>query len=215
MGLDLIVEGCSKPGHEAEWRRIVQRLFKEDTLTDEDTARFQDISIPAYERLGAPRVGYDKAADAWIIKTRGATTPEETAEVLKKFHGYYALALVKSDGIPAFSHSGLTDAVDETSFRGSALSQCREVLSKALIERAWSHQLPEAAVAYGQALLEAADAAESGPRPPPPKPSLLARLGLLKQEPPEPLEDQLDIVRTAGRWFIFWGERGHAIQAWC
>jgi hypothetical protein len=28
------------------------------------------------------------------------------------------------------------------------------------------------------------------------------------------LAEQLDIVRAAGRWFIFWGERGHPIRAW-
>ncbi len=26
MGLDLIVEGCPKPGHEREWRQLLQRL---------------------------------------------------------------------------------------------------------------------------------------------------------------------------------------------
>jgi hypothetical protein len=28
------------------------------------------------------------------------------------------------------------------------------------------------------------------------------------------IADQLDIVRAAGPWFVFWGERGHPIRAW-
>jgi hypothetical protein len=44
--------------------------------------------------------------------------------------------------------------------------------------------------------------------------TLLSRLGLAKESEPVPIADQLDIVRAAGRWFIFWGERGHPIRAW-
>jgi hypothetical protein len=32
--------------------------------------------------------------------------------------------------------------------------------------------------------------------------------------PLAPIADQLEIVRAAGRWYVFWGERGHAIRAW-
>jgi len=218
MGLDLVVEGCARPGHEAEWRRLLERSFGDDEATDADVARFAEISIPAYERLGAPRVGYDSAADAWIIETRKARTPEEVAAVLEDFHGYYALPLVKCDGVPDYSHGGLYDGVDESSFRGAFLGACDQVLEKDLMEKAWDHKFPEAAVGYGQALLAAADAmAATGPAPVarPPKRGLLARLGLAKKErEPIPFEDQLAIVRAAGRWFVFWGERGHAIRAW-
>ena len=213
MGLDLVVQGCARPGHEVEWRRTVERSFDGDELTDADTARFAEISIPPYERLDAPRVGYDAAANAWIIEAREAGTPEEVAAVLKDFHGYYAIALVTSDGLPKFSAGGLYDGVDGTSFRGAFLRDCGQVLRKDLINAAWDHKFPEAAVAYGQALLAAADAAE-GSVPPAPKRGLLVRLGLAKAQEPIPLEEQLDIVRTAGRWFLFWGERGHAIRAW-
>lgn len=217
MGLDLIVEGCAKPGHEAEWRRVLERSFAEVELTDAETARFAEISIPPFERLGAPRVGYDSAADAWIIEVRKANTPEEVALVLEDFHGHYAVPLVKCDGVPEYSHGGLYDGLDETSFRGSFLSDCGHVLDRRLISDAWNHKLPESAVAYGAALLAAADAVATGagPEPPPPKRGLLARLGLGRAPPePIPLDEQLKIVRAAGKWFMFWGERGHAIRAW-
>ncbi|HKA73954.1 MAG TPA: hypothetical protein VKE26_19240 [Xanthobacteraceae bacterium] len=218
MGLDLVVEGCAKPGHEAEWRRFLERSFDAEELSEADVARFQEICIPGYERIGAPRVGYDSAADAWILQARKATTPEDAAAVLKEFHGYYVLRLVKCDGVPMYSNSGMYDGVDETSFRGAFLNDCEGILGETLLADAWNSKFPEEAVAYGQALLAAADAAEAaGTSAKPPRQTLFSRLGLTKA--PEPAEqvalaDQLDIARAAGRWFIFWGERGHAIRAW-
>lgn len=213
MGLDLLVEGCARAGHEAEWRRILESSFQGDDGSDANKDRFREISVPPYERLGAPRVGHDAAADAWIVEARGATTPEETAAVLEEFHGYYVLRLVTSDGVPQFSHGGLYEGLDETSFRGSFLDDCGQVLGKLLIADAWNSKLPEAAVAYGRALLAAADVAAHAP-PPPPTRGLLARLGLAKAPEALPLEEQLEIVQAAGRWYVFWGERGHAIRAW-
>jgi hypothetical protein len=219
MGLDLVVEGCARPGHEAEWRRTLERTFEDEDLTEAEIARFQEISIPPYERLGAPRVGHDAAADAWIIQAKKVDAPEEVAALLKDFHGYHAVALVECDGVPRFTHAGLYEGVDETSFRGAFLEGCGDVLTEDQITEAWGHKLPEAAIAYGRVLLAAADQAQAaGPPPPrpPPKRGLLARLGLGGRKPadPMPFAEQLEIVRAAGRWFVFWGERGHPIRAW-
>src|SRR5262249_40628411 len=144
MGLDLVVEGCAKPGHESEWRRILERSFAEEELSEADAAHFQNISIPGYQRIGAPRVGYDSAADAWIVEVRKANTPEEAAAVVKEFHGYYALRLLTCDGVPRYSNGGAYDGVDETSFRGAFLKDCRDVLSKGLLNDAWNSKFPEA-----------------------------------------------------------------------
>jgi hypothetical protein len=219
MGLDLVVESCANPGHEDEWRRFVDRAFAGEELSDAESARFAEISTPGYARLGAPRVGYDKAADDWIVETRGATTPEEIAAALEQFHGYHALRLVKSDGLPEYSNGGNYQGIDETSFRGAFFNACGAVLDKGLIERAWDHKLPEAAVTYGQELLASAAQATARGAPAaetePPKRGLLARLGL-SRKPAEsiPFDEQCRIVEAAGRWFVFWGERGHPIRAW-
>lgn len=213
MGLDLVVEGCAKPGHEQEWRRVLERSFADEELSELESARFRQICIPGYERIGAPRVGHDAAANEWILEARKAKTPEDVAAVLKEFEGYYVVRLVECDGVPKYSNGGSYEGTDETSFRGAFLDDCRDVLNKDLLNKAWNHKFPEAAVAYGIALLAAAEAAKTAGAPKR-RHTLLSRLGLTKEREPIAIEEQLDIVRAAGRWFIFWGERGHAIRAW-
>lgn len=122
------------------------------------------------------------------------------------------MRLVKCDGVPQYSNAGMYEGADETSFRGSFFNGCENVLDKDLLNDAWNHKLPDEAVGYGRALLAAADAAEAAGAAPPR--SSLSRLGLAKEPERIPIADQLDIVRAAGRWFIFWGERGHPIRAW-
>lgn len=212
MGLDLTVEGCARPGHEAEWRQLLERAFKDLELSDAQVARFNEISIPGYERIGAPRVGSDAAADAWIIAARKAETPEDVSATLKEFSGYYVVRLVTCDGVPAYSHGGLYDGVDETSFRGEFLKSCTKVIDTTMLDTAWGHKLPEAAIAYGRALLAAADAAEGSPLET--RRKFRELFSARKSAEPLPLAEQLDIVRAAGRWFVFWGERGHPIRAY-
>ncbi len=214
MGLDLIVEGCAKPGYEQEWRRLVKRSFADEELSKAEAARFQEICIPGYERIGAPRVGHDSAANRWILEARKAKTPQDEAAVLKEFEGYYVVRLVECDGVPKYSHGGSYEGADETSFRGAFLKDCQDVLSKDLLNEAWNHKFPEEAVAYGKALLAAAYAAHAAGTAPKRRRTLLTRLRLAKEREPIAIEEQLDIVRAAGRWFIFWGERGHPVRAW-
>jgi hypothetical protein len=214
VGLDLTVQGCANPGFEPEWRRLLQRSFAGEELSNDDTARFQEISIPGYQRLGAPRVGFDSTADAWIIGKRKAQTPADRAAVLRQFHGYYVLRLVQCDGVARYSNGGLYDGVDETSFRGDFLKDCADVLGKDLLGDAWNSKMPEAAVSYGRALLAAADAAEAAGRTLQPRTSFLSRIGLTRATEPIPIAEELDIVRAAGRCFVFWGERGHPIHAY-
>ncbi len=214
MGLDLLVEGCAKPGYEQEWRRLLKRSFADEELSKAEAARFQEICIPGYERIGAPRVGHDSAANRWILEARKAKTPEDEAAVLKEFDGYYVVRLVECDGVPKYSHAGLYEGADETSFRGAFLNDCKDVLSKDLLNEAWNHKFPDEAITYGKTLLAAADAAQAAGKAPKRRRTLLTRLRLAKEREPIAIEEQLDIVRAAGRWFIFWGERGHPVRAW-
>jgi hypothetical protein len=214
MGLDLVVEGCAKPGYEQEWRRCLERSFADEELSEAEVARFNEISLPGYQRIDAPQVGTDSTANQWILKAQNAQTAEDVAAVLKEFDGYYVVRLVECDGVPKYSHGGLYEGADETSFRGAFLNDCQDVLDKLLLNEAWNHKFPEEAVAYGKALLAAADAAVATSTIPKRERTLLSRLGLMKEREAIPMAEQLGIVRAAGRWFVFWGERGHPIRAW-
>ena len=133
--------------------------------------------------------------------------------MLKEFDGYYVVRLVECDGVPKYSNGGLYEGADERTFRGAFLNDCRDVLDKDLLSDAWNHKLPEQAVAYGTALLAAARVAEDDDHAPKRRRSIFSRFGLATEREPAPITEPIEIVRSAGRWFIFWGERGHAIRA--
>lgn len=209
MGLDLVVLGRSKLGHEAEWRRLVDGSFNGE-LSQSDQERLTEIGVPAYESLEVPRVGYDQIADDWIVKEQKSVGPEEISQTLLKYHGYYVPHLVNCDGITEYSYSGVFHSVDASSFRGSLLGACEDVVSPDLIGEAWKSKFPEEAVCYGQALLAAAtNSVRTRGR------SVFAIFFKKKSTPSSmSFEEQREIVLAAGRWFIFWGERGHPIYAW-
>jgi hypothetical protein len=212
MGLDLIVEGRAKPGHEPEWRDILERSFADEMVSESEKSRFLEISIPAVESIDAPRPGFDPA-EGWAVAARNARSPADTLAAIGQFRDH-VVQVANSEGVPKYSNGLLYEGVDETSFRGQWLKQCRDVLGKQLLGEAWNSKFPEDAISYGQALLAAADAAETAGLVPQPRRTVFSRLGLIRAREPMPLSKQLDIVRDAGRWFLFWGRRGHPIRAW-
>lgn len=211
MGLDLCVVGKPTLGYEAEWATCVRRSFNDQELSDAEIEQFEAITQPAHASLGAPRVGTDAIADDWIAAQMACRMSREDA--ITEYHGHYALKLIESDGLPKFSNAPLFDEIDETSYRGSFLEQCTLVLTQDMIKEAWNHRMPEEAVRYGQALLDAAADVRNGKILEPPKRSMFrALLGSMPDS--LPLHEQLNIVDSAGRWFVFWGSRGHPIRAY-
>ena len=206
MGLDLVPEGKAKPGFEREWRSLLGRFFDGVKLTDAEKGRFAEIVIPAYANVGAPRVGFDVAADEWIVAARGATSPEAIDACLRDFHGYYVLQLARSPGVPKYCNAAGRRDIDQTCFRGAFLRDCVALIGEAELLRAWSNMWPEEALAYGEALTAAAgDWEAAGPSG--------ADAGTLAASP-STFEEQIDILRSAGAWYAFWGERGHAVRAY-
>ncbi len=238
MGLDVYPLGKAKPGHEEEWKRLMQTLYDDREESEEDEKRRDEISDRPYEVPGAPRVGEDEEADAWMLEQKNPESGMSDEEFLRRTAGYYVLELLrgKCDGVPRYSHGGIFDKIDETSFRGKFLESCVGLFEDdMLLYRAWTQCMPpEEAVEYGNALLASADNPWVEPPPPPPappappapEPGFLGRLFGRKPpeprepEPPEPppteeeIEEMRNILRAAGRWYIFWGERGHPIWAW-
>jgi hypothetical protein len=219
MGLDLEPMGRARPGHEAEWTKLTNRIYEEDELSEGEIARRNEITIPPYEDIGAPRVGTDAEANAWAIKVARENGRTETdAEIIEHMKGYHAstLMLGRCDGVQKFSNGHSTSYVDATSFRGQWLELCRDVLDEETITAAWQQVFrPEEAIAYGEKLLAMLKAGKPpAPPAPPKKKGFFDKLFPERPAPePIPLEEQRAAVEAAGKWFIFWGRRGHPVWA--
>jgi hypothetical protein len=222
MGLDCVPLGRVRLGHEEEWNRLLKELQKG---TDDQAVikRFEEISILAYAAIGAPIVGQDTEADAFVLSRKPEDSKQSDAEFLQQMQGYHVVDLLagRCDGLPRYNNSMFGSDVDATSFRGAFLPACRNVIDKETVEQAWTTVMsPQQAVDYGNRLLQAAERAKSGKVIEYPQEShglkkLLGRLSSAPhREAQEPLADQIEIVETAGRWYIFWGERGHPIWAY-
>lgn len=223
MGLDLIPAGRAKPGHEAKWAACIQRLYDNKTESEAQAERRFAVSIQPWADLGAPRVGENPEADAWALTEPGRDKTKSDAEVLTEMKGFHVLALLrgKCDGIPAYSHSGLYGGLDETSFRGSFLQLCEDILDEEVLLTAWTNCMPpEEAITYGVELLHAADRAEqagaaAARRATKAKKKKAKRKSEEGEQAEEvSFEEKIEILRSAGRWYVFWGKRGHPIQAW-
>ncbi|MGE0213282.1 MAG: hypothetical protein AB7S41_16450 [Parvibaculaceae bacterium] len=212
MGLDLVPMGRPKPEHVGEWQHLMEPLYRGEEESDEQGERRNAISILPYEAVGAPRVGEDPEADRWALSTRDPDSAQTDKERLDDLEGFYVLRLVKDcDGLPNYTHAGMYDGVDETCFRGAFLNFCEDILDKGLLDRAWTPVMrPTEAVEYGTALSKAADEAEAR-----------GEIGkswlrsLLKRRSDDmSFQEKIDILRSAGRWYVFWGKLGHPINAW-
>ncbi len=211
MGLDLVVLGKPKIGHESEFASGLAKVSRGDEMSEAETSRFLEITTQPYESLGAPQVGFSPAADEWIVNMyREKDDEKPAAQIIDENRGFYVLRLLdECDGIPQFSHANLYDGVDDTSFRGAFLDQCKSFLDKANLDRAWTKIMsPDEAVNYGQALLAAATQTPS-----PQKSGFFNKLFSGSKQPIS-FEEQREILKAAGKWYMFWGNRGHHIQAY-
>src|SRR5512140_50841 len=123
MGLDWNPLARPKAGNEAEFDRLFSLLNGKEPLyltvfsaffgitspkrkREKRLARFREISEPPFETLGAPRVGFDAAADAWLrarLDAKGKAGEFENAR--RQMHGYYVLDLLPPcDGLPLYTN---------------------------------------------------------------------------------------------------------------
>jgi hypothetical protein len=67
MGLDWNPGPKAKPEHEQEVRKLWHKLqAKSCIFRSRKVKRFREITVTAFETLGAPRVGFDGAANLLI-----------------------------------------------------------------------------------------------------------------------------------------------------
>lgn len=150
--------------------------------------------ISPAETLGAPHIGVDLAADAYIKEHWDELSTVEDGvqltieQYIEKHRGKYILEAVDaSEGIAKVS--GIL--ADSTSFRGKTLGFVKW-LPHELKERAYEDMSCDELYEYGQDLQLAAD--EVGK---------------------EGVQDRyVDTVHAAARWCMFWGAHGHGMHAW-
>lgn len=230
MGLDITVLGKPLPGHEDEFLQLLRHLSVAHGVMRDDsprpgllrrlmgqkaslptkaevaamTHRFSQIATPPYAVLGAPVVGRDAAADAWVVE-RATESGRDPAPILAEMAGHHLLELVPPcDGLPVYTHGALGYGVDLTSFRGSLLDACTDILPKADRQSAWEVMTAEQLLAYGQRLATQATAYAS-------RMGLSALLGQreLAWTDAASAEAQLHVTDSLARWAVFWGSRGH------
>lgn len=232
MGLDWNPIGRAKPGFEAEFSKLERELdgladpsrapprpsllksllsaFTGRHLEDRKSAivgRMAEISTPVYETLGAPRVGTDPKADAWMIARVREDDPTASAQaILDEHRGYRVLDLLPDNaGFPVYATGGY-EGTDRYTFRAQFLQRQKPRLGKDLIEAGYEPMTAAGLGRHGERLLAKATdwAAEIG------RPELLTQ-----RDPPEnatPDEDGCHITASAAQWCLFWSRHGCGME---
>lgn len=209
MGLDWNPGNKPKPGFEREFVDLFYALQGDPSPErTRQEARFREISISAFETLGAPRVGFDSRADAWALEAlQRARQPKPESEWLASLKGFYVLDLVPPcHGLPRYSNGSPGGYVERFSFRAQFLADSEEIIGPELLEQAYESKLPPVFERYGLALLEKFRLFVATRKLDPAK--------LESSEDPESDEFRADVTREAGRWCLFWSRKGHILDAY-
>ncbi|MDP3073488.1 MAG: hypothetical protein Q8N18_24570 [Opitutaceae bacterium] len=210
MGLDWNPGPKAKPGYEAEFEELWRKLQSQWCWRrDAKVRRFGEITLVAFDTLGAPTVGIDAAANEWarlqFDKRADKALTEE--KFLNDMSGFRVLDLVApSHGLPRYTNGSPGGYVEAYAFRGKFLEDCTAIIGPELLNSAWNPKLPSDTIAYGRDLLQRASNFATAHK------IDLATTHLA--EDPETNEFHLDVVQSAGRWCVFWGERGHWLEAY-
>jgi hypothetical protein len=224
VGLDWNPGNKAKPGFEAEFRDIFLRIrAREGENRSALVERFHEISTTAFETLGAPVVGRDPEADAWARQLRIDIDSEESEEdFLAGLNGFAVLPLVPPcDGLPPYSNGSPGGYVEAYAFRAQFLHDCEEDIGSELIASAYESKLPDELMVYGRQLLDKAEAlaARHGLDPrdlviPDEIPTVDEFVAGKRAPTRWSVEHRIDVVHSAGRWCVFWAERGHILDAY-
>jgi len=225
VGLDWNPGNRAKPGFEAEFADLFHKIAAAGPGKPRDALveRYHEISITAFETLGAPVVGRDPAADQWARQWRielGVDEPE--ARFLAQLEGFAVLPLVPAcDGLPRYSNGSPGGYVEQYSFRAQFLQDCAADIGEELLASAYESKLPDDLLGYGRELLARAEylAGRHGLDPLdlviPDKIPTVEEFTAGERPPTTwSVEHRVDVAHSAGRWCVFWAERGHILDAY-
>jgi hypothetical protein len=210
MGLDWNPGPKPRTGCEAEFERLWRKLHSRWCWArGAKERRFGEITLPAFDTLKAPTVGIDPEATAWAGRQFANRVDKSLTEDVfaSRMVGFRVLALVAPcDGLPRYTNGGPGGYVEAYAFRGQFLVDCEAIIGQELLEAAWNSKLPSETVAYGQTLLQRASGFARDHN--------VDLAAVHHSEDPASTEFHLDVVQTAGRWCVFWGERGHWLESY-
>ena len=210
MGLDWNPGPRPKKEYEDEFERLWKKLQNPNCWFKKGKEkRFSEITETAFDTLNAPAVGKDPETKAWVVVIFERRVDKSITfdEFEHKMNGFRVLDLVpKCDGIPMYSNGSPGGYVEAYSFRGEFLKDCSDIMGKMIFESAWESKLPEETVVYGRKLINCAN--EFAEVHGIPKDYVLD---------PNDLESNVykaDVLMAAGKWCVYWGSRGHWLEAY-
>ena len=203
MGLDNKVLFKPKLGYESEYRDIFENHIRPRKVSDGVVNRYFEISIPPYENLGAPKVGRDREADEWILQhyETNKVGDESKEQFNKRAEGYNVLQLVKCDGISKYQ--SLVD--DPYVFRGQFLRDVEDIIGGNYLEQAYQYMSAKELKIYGEEILLLANnyAKETNNE---------HIEGTIDEDPPDGTAFKTHLLKSWGKWCVFWGEKGHGME---
>jgi len=224
VGLDWNPGNRAKPGFEAEFRDVFLRIrAREGDDRNALVERFHEISSTAFATLGAPVVGRDPEADDWARQLRlDLDSDESEEEFLAGLNGFAVLPLVPPcDGLPRYTNGSPGGYVEAYAFRAQFLHDCEADIGSELMNSAYESKLPDELMVYGRQLLAKAEdlAGRHGLDPHnlviPDKIPTWDEFEAGERPPKEwSVEHRVDVAHSAGRWCVFWAERGHILDAY-
>ncbi len=210
MGLDWNPGPKAKPGCEAEFEELWRTLQSPRCWwRARKMRRFHEITVTAFDTLNVPTVGVDASANEWVHqqfekRVDKALTEEQFVSQMK---GFRVLELVPPcDGLPRYSNGSPGGYVEAYAFRGQFLRDCGDIIDEVALNGAYQSKLSSDTVAYGRDLLERASVFASKHN--------IDLSTVRTAEDPDTTEFHLDVVLSAGNWCVFWGERGHWLEAY-
>lgn len=202
MGLDWIAGHKPKPGHEDEFRKIVTTLFW-DKLGKADRAAAQRGRWDRLARIFWPPSAAQGADDA--LKRRYDEIGIPALETLKAGRAGFDPAPNARAGTPPRDRLrfDVNADVERVAFGAQSLTGTTGIIGDHLLEACYEVKFAPDLSAFGRALIVRASAFAKAR-------NLEVREGP-SYEPDSP-EGQLHSVTSAGRWCLFWGDRGHFLE---
>lgn len=209
MSLDWEPLATPKKGHEQEYDDLFKKIAAASAAKRERLFEwFSPLVIPPFETIGAPRVGYDEAADEWLIKRAQKSNRMDEIEALKKeMRGYYVLEIMPpSDGFPVYSTHLAQEHLERYAFNASLLLDMADLIGEDLVAAAQNPHLAPATGELGGKLEARAKAFVAAN-------ALPEHVATIREPvfPEGSNERRAHIVFAAAKWCLYWSGRGYGL----